>query len=88
MPVLEADKTECAGSEINKRNEPNLESCAQSCIGISSMFIYGTNDFGDNRCFSNGCACFCETAAAPEGTCSKVGNSGYKLYKYEKRRSG
>ena len=78
-----ADKTECDGSEIWKPKTSDLESCAQSCRGISSMFLYGTNDFGSIRCYTDGCSCVCETAAMPDGTCSRIGNNGWKLYKYE-----
>ena len=83
-----ADKTVCAGSQIYKGKAPDLESCADSCRGISSMFVYGTNDFGTNRCFSDGCECHCETGAMPQGTCSRVSHKGYKLYKYEEGSSG
>ena len=83
-----ADKQECGGSEVNKRGVKDMKSCARECYGVSSMFIYGTNDFGTNRCgeawVGNGCACVCETAAKVEGTCNMVKHNGYRLFKYEK----
>ena len=47
------------------------------------MFIYGTNDFGEERCFADGCSCFCETSAMPNGTCNTTSHMGFVLYKYE-----
>ena len=41
-------------------------------------------DFKTNRCDEIGCACICETAANPDGTCNMVDHKGYRLFKYEK----
>ena len=47
------------------------------------MFIFGTNDFGENKCVTNaGCDCYCETSAAMDGTCNMIDNIGYRLYKF------
>ena len=79
---------ECTGSEIVKPTTNDIEVCAQSCKGVASMFAFGTNDFGRPRCnvdkWQNGCACYCETAAMPDGTCSMASHNGLRLYKYEK----
>ena len=46
------------------------------------MFIYGTNDFGENRCDSYGCVCYCELQSVP-GRCDyRVRHKGYRLYRY------
>ena len=46
------------------------------------MFIYGTNDFGENRCDSSGCDCYCELQSV-QGRCDyRVRHKGYRLYKY------
>ena len=74
------EKAECGGSEVYL-NHPSLDECAKACIGISSMFAFGTNDFGTTRCFDEGCACLCETGANDDGTCNVVGHSGFRLYK-------
>ena len=81
-----ADKKECTGTEVYPKTPmvQNIEICAQSCKGISSMFLLGTNDFRTNRCDEIGCACICETAANPDGTCNMVDNKGYRLFKYQK----
>ena len=46
------------------------------------MFAFGTNDHGEDRCYDGGCNCYCETAAAPDGTCNKVSHNGYRLYRF------
>ena len=81
--------TECAGPEVfitpHKEHKTgiSIEECAYSCKGISSMFIFGTNDYGDERCWDDKCTCICETAAADDGTCNQIGHKGYRLFKYE-----
>ena len=82
---LVAIKMECRGNEVGNLfwSARHLEDCAKSCVGVSSMFIYGTNDFETKRCKYDGCRCFCETEASPDGTCSMVTNDGYRLYKFE-----
>ena len=76
------EKEECGGSEKNKGRVESVDACAQACKGVSSMFALGTNDFGVNRCNSNGCKCLCETSAADDGTCNVVNHKGYRLYKF------
>ena len=57
------------------------EECANKCSGLSSMFAFGTNDFGTQRCDLNGfCKCICETSATKEGFCHQMSHSGYRLY--------
>ena len=46
------------------------------------MFVFGTNDFGNSRCFEDGCKCLCETSATEEGTCDRIKHDGYRLYQY------
>ena len=77
-----ADKMECDGSEFSIGMVSTLEECAKKCVW-SSMFIYGTNDFGSNRCDETGCRCICESAAKTIGTCDQVDHKGYRLYKYK-----
>ena len=85
-----ADKTECGGSEISKGTKKTLSDCAKTCQGLSSMFIYGTNDFGEDKCKTNGtedCPCYCETSYNKAGECKMVENNGYRLYKYKDGKS-
>ena len=84
------DEVECGGSEKSIGTVNSLKDCADSCRGISSMFIYGTNDFGENKCKTLGmedCPCYCETSAK-DAECEWVDNSGYKLYKYVESKKG
>ena len=83
--MLVANKMECKGSEIGKARQPTVSDCAAACKGISSMFAYGTDDYGgDQRCFDDGCKCYCETAADRDGSCQQKNTNGYRLYKYIK----
>ena len=77
-----AEKKECGSSEIEIGYLHSVEDCASRCKGVARMFIFGTNDFGNNRCDSKGCKCFCETSATNQGTCNIIDHTGYRLYKY------
>ena len=81
--LLIADKTECAGSENSYGDISTVTECSKRCKGQSSMFAFGTNDYGTTRCYSTGCTCLCETAASSDGTCSQTSHNGYRLYKYK-----
>ena len=84
------DEVECGGSEKSMGTVNTLLDCADACREISSMFIYGTNDFGEIKCKTNGkedCPCYCETSSK-NGNCKWVDNSGYILYKYIGRKKG
>ena len=96
---LVAEKAECDGPQEGyaewKGFLSDVDSCAEACNGESSMFTFGTNDFGFKSCRYNetihdvtydGCICRCELLAHPNGTCKK-GTSGYpgwRLYKIQK----
>ena len=75
------EKKECKGKDVDQGQKDSLEDCAKACIGKASMFIFGTNDFGVDRCDGESCQCFCETSANADGTCNMVENKGYRLYK-------
>lgn len=82
--MLTADKMECGGSEEYKGYFAGLEECGSSCEKISSMFIFGTNEYGEDRCLANGtCSCFCETAETSDGVCNQISHSGFRLYTYK-----
>ena len=76
------EKKECGGEEVNKGGMDSIDQCAMACSKLSSMFVFGTNDFGNDRCFSDGCKCICETAAKDDGTCDTVDHNGFRLYKF------
>lgn len=79
---LTANKTECEGTEEYMGVISTVDECSKRCKEKSSMFIFGTNDYGTTRCFSKGCNCLCETAASSKGICSQIRHDGYRLYKY------
>ena len=80
-----------------------LDECAHSCRGVSSMFTYGTNDFGkwfrtglgpvwycnDKNHRFPGCICNCvKSAVEGEGPGGTTKNLGLRLYKYENENIG
>ena len=82
------EKKECSGSEFENGKFHVVEDCASQCKGVASMFAFGTNDFGESRCYNDGCRCLCETSATEEGTCTTVDMDGYRLYKYSSPNLG
>ena len=77
-----SEKKECLGGDYENGKFHAVDDCAALCNGVSSMFAFGTNDFGTSRCYVDGCRCLCETSATAEGTCTTVDHNGYRLYKY------
>jgi len=78
-----ADKVYCEGKEVYK-DYVSLERCADVCTGISQMFIWGTNDFGNNRCKSGKCRCYCQYSTKDYKCIKRKAHTGYKLYAYYK----
>ena len=89
---------------MNAGRKMTLDECAHSCRGVSSMFTYGTNDFGkwfrtglgpvwycnDKNHRFPGCICNCVKSAV-EGECpggQTSKNLGVRLYKYESENVG
>ena len=60
----------------------SIDDCAEACKGQASMFAFGTNDFGVDRCEDSGSKCLCETSARADGTCDVVEHKGYRLYRF------
>ena len=77
-----AERKECDSTEIFKGKLPSVDNCASQCKGVASMFIFGTNDYGTDRCNDDGCSCYCETSATEEGTCNRKNHNGFRLYKF------
>ena len=48
------------------------------------MFIFATNEFGGSSCGRDGCTCWCESGASPDGSCSMDENRSFNLYKFIK----
>ena len=67
---------------MDEESKKSIIDCANECKGKASMFIFGTNDFGNDRCSEQGCSCSCEISATRGGTCNMVSHTGYRLYKF------
>jgi len=85
-----ADKKECydPSGKVNivHNQVKDVGDCAKLCRRKSSMFAFGTDDFGTNRCNTKGCRCLCEVSAKQEYqviTCTQVINNGYRLYRFK-----
>ena len=89
--ILVEKKKECSDSHrfshghIGRVGE--ISQCAEKCRAMSSMFIFGTNEFEyedhhGKRCDEKGCDCWCETAATSYGNCVTEEHKGYNLYKF------
>ena len=81
--MLVTEKKECMGLETWQGYQTSISECANKCKSKSTVFLFGTNDFGVERCNSDGCACMCETGANSDGSCDMVPHNGYRLYKFE-----
>ena len=84
--TLDSIMMECGGEEQYGGYHNELKFCAEACRGISTMFVYGTNDYGysGDRCpaMYGGCKCLCETAATSDGDCNRSPHAGYRLYRF------
>ena len=62
----------------------SIEHCAAGCYGRASMFNYGTNEFGKQRCWKiNQCECWCMPSTSIDGVCdvTRIPLGGYRLFK-------
>ena len=72
---------------IEEDRARSVEQCAFFCgadTGAGNRFIYGTNEYGADRCNSAGCKCYCEEKAE-NAKCTLVQHDGYNLYRNDKR---
>ena len=81
--MLVAEKKECMGSETWQGYQTSISECADKCKRKSTIFLFGTNDFGVERCNKDGCACMCEISVNSDGSCDMAPHNGYRLYKFE-----
>ena len=85
---LKAERKRCGGTRTNQGWKATVADCADSCRGKSSMFSWGTTDFGANPCLDcRGCRCFCEFSSS-SGTCDAdkggmIDDNGFRLYNFE-----
>jgi len=79
---LVAKGAECTASEILQGYYFDVTKCAFECSQRFSgdVFLFGTNEFGDDRCsFENGCRCIC-TNNMKEHDCITKRDNGYNIY--------
>ena len=63
--------------------------CADTCRDKSTLFIFGTNDYRNDRCYpdkshpTKGCDCYCEIVADSEGKCQVNRHTGHRLYRID-----
>ena len=60
----------------------SIDQCAIACKDLASMFAFGTNAFGRDRCHRDGCKCVCQLGARYDGTCDVKEHMGYNLYRF------
>ena len=75
--------SECVGKESLQGNLFSAEACADACRGSSQMFVYGTNQFGNNRCDSNTCACWCQLETINNRCKTIAKHTGFNLYGFK-----
>ena len=80
---LVAEQYECkSDDEVRIKWVDDVKTCAEKCAGKASMFAFGTTDFKESySCDGNKCWCACESGANADGSCDKLFNEGYRLYK-------
>merc|ERR1711962_1545792 len=71
----------CKGKEPYKGRK-SIKACANACRGSSALFIIGTNEFGNNRCYKDGCKCYCQYATQPH-CLVLTKHTGYDLYAFD-----
>ena len=84
----------CDGPEenwkrYNKGHYPTVDHCAAACLGISSWFIYGKSEFGNDKCTQGccngqGCQCICKSGTVMDTekglSCNFKDDYGYDVY--------
>ena len=86
--ILVDKRKECSGSEIPIGYVSEISQCAENCRPISSVFSFGTNEFGyeddsyGKRCGDSGCDCYCEMVESKDDNCEMEDHEGYNLYKF------
>ena len=63
---------------------PTIRDCANACARESDMFLYGTTEWGNRRCYgSKGCACYCQYSTNDSNLCPTAkAHTGFNLYNY------
>ena len=83
--ALVAGKAICldSGQIIQKPDTEDVEGCAHACKDETQMFIYGTNQYGNNKCDNGKCQCWCEVDTKDFKCKNQAEHSGYDLYTFK-----
>ena len=61
-----------------------IHECARKCHGLTQMFAYGTNDFGQQGCQDGLCKCHCVRVAKPKDeSCQLINQEKYRFFWYK-----
>ena len=75
---------DCEGDFADKESKATVFDCADACLGVSKMFIYGKNTAKVITCGFTGCRCKCPLLVINDGECLKMKeDSNFDLYRYE-----
>ena len=69
---LVSEGKDCSGDEVFATNANTVESCAQYCKSIATMFVYGKNS-KENECY-------CQTNTRSTGLCEWIDETNWDLY--------
>ena len=75
-----ASKSRCnrGVSEITKGRVSDIQTCADKCRGVSTMFLYQQQSYCDIK---DGCECYCEVTENFGRPCEFGSDDGYDLYR-------
>ena len=79
-----AEQKYCEGEQVHRADVSTIDGCAVQCDGLSSMFVVGTNDYGNSsQCVDGKCKCICQPDAANDGTCDQKSDTRFRLFKFK-----
>ena len=61
-----------------------INECSKKCIGITSHFAYGTNEFGGQGCQAGLCKCYCIRAMESlDESCQQLDQKDYWFLRFK-----
>ena len=85
-----ARKSSCPDvASVEQEKQESVEGCANQCRGEYGMFVYGTNEYGKKRCFTEDevlmCNCYCFVDSLTYKCPDINAHAGYNLYVFKGR---
>ena len=87
--VKVGDQQKCSMYKLDVGWQKSIELCAEICNGVTTAFIYGTNERGGRGCgvgrastTKGPCQCECESRAGKLVDCDTVKDRNFNMYKY------